>query len=87
MLFQGDNKAMRMNQIIDLSSLPPGTRAKVVDIVAGSGLRIRLLQMGLTPGTELEIVDKHGGVIVIRFRGTVLGISKGIARKIFVLPL
>lgn len=80
-------KAITVSQIIDLSSLLPGTRAKVVDIVAGTGLRIRLLQMGLTPGTELEIVDRHGGVIVIRFRGTVLGISRGIAKKIFVSPL
>ncbi len=73
-----------MERIFDLASLPPNTRARIVDIVAGPGLRIRLLQMGLVPGTELEVIDNRGGTVLIRFRGTVLGLSRGIAKKIFV---
>ena len=76
-----------MSQITDLSSLLSSTRAKVIDVVAGTGLRIRSLQMGLMPGTELEMVDSHGGVIVVKFRGIVLGICRGITKKILVLSL
>ncbi len=76
-----------MERVFDLASLPPNTRARIVDIAAGPGLRIRLLQMGLVPGTELEVIDNRGGTVLIRFRGTVLGLSRGIAKKIFVSPL
>jgi len=70
--------------VVDLGSLPPGTRAKLIDIVAGRGLRERLLQMGLVPGTVIEVVQRFGGIIVIRFRNTTLTVSRGIAKKILV---
>lgn len=70
--------------VVDLGSLPPGTRAKLIDIVAGRGLRERLLQMGLVPGTVIEVVQRFGGIIVIRFRNTTLTVSRGIAKKIIV---
>ncbi len=71
-------------RIIDLASLPPYTRAKIIDIVAGPGLRVRLMQMGLLPGTEIEVVENRGGTVIIKLRGTTIGISRGIAKKIVV---
>ncbi len=69
---------------VPLFSLEEGSRAILIEIDAGKGLRERLLQMGLVPGTTVEILKKMPGVIVIRFRGTVISLSKGIAMKILV---
>ncbi len=67
--------------------LPPQSRARVVEIYAGRGLKTRLLQMGLTPGTELEIVFNDRRIVVIRFRETIVTLSRGIAMKILVEPV
>ncbi len=69
---------------LPLFYLEEGSRAILVDILAGRGLRERLLQMGLIPGTNIEVVKKMPGMIVIRFRGTIISLSKGIAMKIIV---
>ena len=70
--------------IIDLSSLPPASKARIVDIVAGPGLRMRLMQMGLVPGTEIEVIDNRGGTVIVRVRGAEFGLSRGIAKKVLV---
>ncbi len=46
-----------------------------------------MLQMGLTPGTELEIVFNDRRIVVIRFRETIVTLSRGIAMKILVEPV
>ncbi len=75
-----------MSSVVDLASTPPNSRVVVVDICAGHGLKMRLLQIGLIPGTEVEVLENRGGMVMIRFRGTVLTLSRGIAKKIIVSP-
>jgi ferrous iron transport protein A len=74
---------------IPLVSLPPGGRGRVVGIVGGGmNLRMRLLQMGLTPGTIVEVVDNRGrGPVLVRVRGVVIALGRGVAEKIIVEPL
>lgn len=68
-----------------LDEVPEGARAVVVDVAArGYGLRRRLLEMGLTPGTEVEVVRNERGAVVIRMRGATVAIGKGLARKVVV---
>ena len=67
--------------------LPPGSRARVVGIDSGYGLRTRLLQMGLTPGAIVEIVDNTRGPVIIRVRGVVIALGRGMASRIIVEPL
>jgi ferrous iron transport protein A len=70
-----------------LTELPKGSKVKVVDIVAGKGLGNRLLQMGLTPGTIVEIVENSSGPIILSVRGVTIALGRGMASKILVEEL
>ena len=73
---------------IPLDQLPPGTKARVVNVFAPGRWNYRLLQMGVVPGGLLEVVINNGrGPIVIRVMGVTLSLGRGIARRIFVEPL
>ncbi len=72
---------------IPLSVLPKGSKAIIVGILGGRGLITRLMQMGLTPGAMVEVVENQAGPIVIRVRGTTIALGRGIASKIIVNPL
>lgn len=69
-----------------LTSLPKGSKAKIVGIVAGKGLTYRLMQMGLTPGTEVEVVENSSGPLLISVRGVTVALGRGMAGKILVEP-
>ncbi|HIE53583.1 MAG TPA: ferrous iron transport protein A [Chromatiaceae bacterium] len=72
---------------VTLDILPPGTKARVVDIRGRGGWIYRLYQMGLTPGITVEVVANYGrGPIVIRVRGIEVAIGRGVARRILVSP-
>jgi ferrous iron transport protein A len=70
-----------------LTELPKGSKVKVVDIVAGKGLRDRLLQMGLTPGTIVEVVENSSGPIILSVRGVTIALGRGMASKVLVEEL
>lgn len=68
-----------------LDEVPEGAKAVVVDVVeSGSGLRKRLLEMGLTPGTVVEVVRNERGPLVIRVRGATVALGRGLARRVIV---
>jgi len=70
---------------ISLDSVPEGARVKILSLMVGRGARQRLLEMGITPGTEVLIVNnKHFGPILVLSRGTIIALGRGIARKILV---
>lgn len=77
---------MALPGVSRLSMMPPGSRAVVVDIAAGPGLRSRLMQMGLVPGTLVEVVRNGPGPVLVRVRGVVVALGRGIADKIVVRP-
>lgn len=59
---------------MDLSKLKAG-QAGIIDIVGGEGaLRLRLLDMGLTPGTRVEVrkIAPLGDPMELGLRGYVL---------------
>jgi ferrous iron transport protein A len=70
-----------------LTELPKGSKVKVVDIVAGKGLRDRLLQMGLTPGAVVEVVENSSGPIILSVRGVTIALGRGMASKVLVEEL
>jgi ferrous iron transport protein A len=70
-----------------LTKLPKGSKVKVVDIVAGKGLRDRLLQMGLTPGAVVEVVENSSGPIILSVRGVTIALGRGMASKVLVEEL
>ena len=81
------NTVITMMSPVTLDMLPPGARARVVDIRGRGGWIYRLYQMGLTPGIIVEVVANYGrGPIIIRVRGIEIAIGRGVARRILVAP-
>ena len=74
---------------VPLAALPPGARGRVVGIAGGGmNVRMRLLQMGFTPGVIVEVVENRGrGPVLVRVRGTVVALGRGVAEKVIVEPL
>ena len=71
-----------------LAMVRPGDIVTVVNIRAGWGLTRRLADMGLTPGTQIRVINSQmSGPIIIDFRGSRLVLGRGIAQKIMVEEL
>ncbi len=64
--------------------VPPGQRVKLVDIAAGRALTHRLIELGLTPGTEVQVMQQSGGPMMLAVRDTRLAVGRGVANKITV---
>jgi len=72
---------------VPLASAPPGCKCKVVNIAGGLGITKRLYEMGLTPGSIIEVESSGGGPVVVKVRGVSIVIGRGMASKIIVEPL
>lgn len=70
--------------MVPLSEVGPGAQVRVVELWTGSGLRSRLAQLGLFPGSSLEVLTNDRGHVVIRVRSAIVSLSKGIASKVLV---
>ena len=70
-----------------LDEVPPGAKARVVRLEAGTRALRRLAEMGLTPGTIVEVLTDYGGPILVKVRGSVIAIGRGMARKVVVEPV
>jgi len=58
---------------------------RVVKVRAGGGLQRKLADMGLTPGTEIKLINNQGaGPVLIDLKGTRLALGRGMAMKILV---
>lgn len=69
--------------MMTLRDAPPGAKVKVVGIHDGRRVIMRLMQMGIYPGTIIEVIDNKGS-IMIRVRGSIVALGKGLASKILV---
>ena len=75
-----------MSQSLPLSSLAPGTSAKVTEIKLPSASRPRLMEMGLLVGTPVELVRfaPLGDPVEIKVRGYHLTLRRHEADQILV---
>jgi len=74
-----------MNERLTLDKLTNNKKAKIVSIAGGRGLVHRLYQMGLTPGTVVEMISNYGhGPLVIKARRVEIALGRGMASKIIV---
>ncbi|MGE4558036.1 MAG: ferrous iron transport protein A [Desulfovibrionaceae bacterium] len=69
-----------------LSSYPAGSKAIVSQLCAGRRGRLRVCALGLTPGTEVEIVANGPGPLRVRVRGSDLVLGQQLACKILAQP-
>jgi DtxR family Mn-dependent transcriptional regulator len=76
----------REKEIVTITSLKPGQKAKISFIRGGQGAIQRLCDLGLTNGTVVSLVRSAPlkGPLEICVRGCKLVIGRGIADKIFV---
>ncbi|MCD6503170.1 MAG: ferrous iron transport protein A [Euryarchaeota archaeon] len=71
--------------VMSLDVVPEGSEARIVRIGGGRHVIMRLLAMGVTPGSLVRIIsNKMHGPVVIEVRSVTIGIGRGIARKILV---
>lgn len=75
------------NGSLPLCRIPEGTLVKVEDLKGCREARGKLYAMGLTPGTELEVVQSGPGPCRLKVRGSDLVLGHGLSQKIFACPL
>ena len=62
----------------------PGERIKVVHIKGCGQHRTTLNSMGITVGTELQVISGNGGPLVVAVKGTRVALGRGAAQKVMV---
>ncbi len=70
-----------------LCRIPEGTRVRLHELGGCPKARAKLYAMGLTPGTELEIIQSGSGPCKLRVRGSDLVLGHGMSQKVFACPL
>ena len=72
--------------LVSIGNLKQGQCGKISFIRGGHNVLQRLLDMGLTPGTQICVarVAPLGGPVELSFRGSKLALGKGVASKVFV---
>lgn len=80
--------SIMVNKMFSLSQAVPGKKVKVISIAGGRGLHARLLNMGLIPGSTIEVVNQGMiGPCIIVHNSCRLAIGRGVAHKIIVSDL
>ncbi len=77
-----------MSDTITLNCLGNGSIALVKEVVAEGLTRRRLLDLGLVPGTKVEVIRRSpvGDPIAFNIRGAVIALRREVAGKVLVSP-
>lgn len=72
-----------------LQELGVGQRAKVVEVEGSDAISVRLLEMGITPGTPVEYIGKAplGDPLEFQIRGYRLSLRKSEASRVVIALL
>ena len=73
-----------LDDVRPLSTVPRGETVEMVRAAAGRRANHRLLEMGLTPGVSIQVLQNDGGPLLLAVRGSRLAIGRGMAQKIMV---
>jgi ferrous iron transport protein A len=68
--------------LLPLSEATIGKRFRLVEIHGGHRLTRRLLALGLSLGTELEVVQRRGRGVVVARDGNRVALGEGVAQKL-----
>ncbi len=74
-----------MGEVIPLSDAGSG-RYTVVSLEGGHGFLKKVSEMGIYPGSEIEVLgdSAEGGPVRILVKGSQIGMGRGMALRIFV---
>ncbi len=70
-----------------LSSIPIGQKVRLTAIRGGKVLTRRLLSLGISLGSEFEVINQRGNGVVLARDGNRVALGAGISDKLFVEPL
>lgn len=79
---------MTEKEMITVAQMDAGQRGKVVEVLGGQGLLLRLSSMGIRPGKLITKVSSMfmKGPVTIQIDRSQLAIGFGMAKKIIVEP-
>ena len=81
---EAENIQIELTEVM-LNRAPPGADVVITAVRAGWGLKRRLADMGLVPGTGVSIINNaRPGPVILEVRGSRLAIGHGVAAKIMV---
>ena len=70
---------------MSLEEMNPGMKGIVREIMGGRGAMRRLMELGIVPGTMVEVIQNYmRGPVIVRVRGMEMAIGRGVASKIIV---
>jgi ferrous iron transport protein A len=70
---------------VTLDSMRKGSKGRVVDVVGGRGVMLKLSAQGIVPGKVVEKVGHlRGGPVLLRVGRCEVAIGLGLARKVYV---
>ena len=67
-----------------LSNAPIGILLQLDNIKGGTKLNRRLVELGLTPGIQLRVLQDSGGPLIIAVRDSRIALGRGMAEKLSV---
>lgn len=70
-----------------LSDLPLGARGRIAEIRGGRRFTHRLQGLGLRVGSEVEMLHRRHGGVVISVGATRVALGGGVVERLFVEPL
>lgn len=71
--------------VMPLSFVLSGEEVVIDRLIGGRAAQQRLADMGLTPGTSVEVIKASGpGPIIVAFRGSRLALGHGLSHKVLV---
>jgi len=76
--------------LLTLAETPPGAVVRVIEIMGGRGMRLRLMRMGLNLGDLVKVLSSgplRGPVYLENLStGVKLALGRGVASKVLVEP-
>ena len=71
--------------MMPLCSAKPNTEMTIIEISGGYGIRRKLADLGLVPGTKVKVISRNMlGPVILAVRNYRLAIGRGMASKIMV---
>jgi ferrous iron transport protein A len=77
---------MPSDNVFPLSEAATGQRVRLVSIKGGRELTHRLVEMGLTPGVRMRILQNSGGPLLLAISDSRIALGWGMAKKVAVAP-
>ena len=68
----------------ELCSCHPGKMAQVIEIIGGANVNRKLADLGIFPGSFVEILKNQGGPVLLAVGASRLAIGRGMAEKVIV---